>query len=116
MEYLKPTLKKCGLRIILEKNNDFKSIIYRNFMVEMKRGVLIPHPPAVSLRSDFIDSTVLEFTAIGRKMVSNLVSNSPWGYTPMSAIPPYWVTVFVPDPRLGFWKCQFRRMRLKGCC
>ena len=32
-----------------------------------------------------------------------------------SAIPPYWVTLHMPDPRLGFWECQFRGMRLKGC-
>jgi len=32
-----------------------------------------------------------------------------------SAIPPYWVTVYVPDPRLGFLECQFRGMCLKGC-
>ena len=49
-------------------------------------------------------------------MVSNLVSNSLRGDTPASAIPLYWVTVYVPDPRLGFGKCQFRGMRLKGCC
>ena len=31
-----------------------------------------------------------------------------------SAIPPPMVTIHVPDPRLGFWECQFRGMCLKG--
>ena len=48
-------------------------------------------------------------------MVSNLVTNSLWGDTAASAIPLYWVNVYVPDLRLGVWKCQFRGVRLKGC-
>ena len=35
-------------------------------------------------------------------MVGNLVSNSLRGDTATSAIPPVWVTVYMPDSRLGF--------------
>ena len=35
-------------------------------------------------------------------MVSNLVSNSLWGDTAASASTPPMVTVYMPDPRLGF--------------
>ena len=35
--------------------------------------------------------------------------------TPAIATPPPRVTVYVPDPRLGFWECQFRGMCLNGC-
>ena len=46
------------------------------------------HPSVNVLHSDFIDSSSPEFIAIGRKMVSNLVSNSLRIDTPASAIPP----------------------------
>ena len=32
-----------------------------------------------------------------------------------SATPPPRVTIYVPDPRLGFWECQFRVIYLIGC-
>ena len=47
-------------------------------------------------------------------MVSNLVSNSLWGDTAASATPPPRVTVYMPDPRLGFGSVNFAECVSKG--
>ena len=55
----------------------------------------------------------LDFSSRNRRiLVYDLVYDKD---TAASAIPPGWVTVYVPDPRSGFWECQFRGMCLKGC-
>ena len=73
------------------------------------------YPSANSLHSDFIDSSSSEFIAIGRKMVSNLVSNLLRArYPPRVPYTPYWVTVYVPSQRLGFWSVNFAECVSKG--
>ena len=55
----------------------------------------------------------LDFSSCNRRiLVYGLVYDQD---TAASATPPPRVTVYVPDPRLGFWECQFRGMCLKGC-
>ena len=54
----------------------------------------------------------LEFSSCNRRI---LVYGLVYDQDPRECHTPYWVNVYVPDPRLGFWECQFRGMCLKGC-
>ena len=55
----------------------------------------------------------LDFSSCNRRiLVYVLVYDQD---TPRECHTPSWVKVYVPDPRLGFWECQFRGMCLKGC-
>jgi len=78
-------------------------------MGETNWGVFTLHLAAFSKHPDIFMSSSHKFTALRHKMVGNPVRNAPNGNILASAIPPCWLTVYVPDLRKGFFEVSISR-------